>query len=362
MARPAAPRCVRCGRRRGGVVPRRPSGEQPSAPPASTLAQRSDTTGPARLSAEEGIRHGDDEARRRSGVRAAVPWAQPAATQAPRRADGRGRLHGRRDDRPRRHEGRRVLRRVEGSGRDHDGRPIPGQGRGRRPLRRDRRARRRRALRDRDERDADAARGDDAHVADEGAPRRPRAGIRADDRDGADDPSDDQGRVRVAPGSLGRVNVEYYEPDDEQKLTVATAYWDGREITITSQDAAAREALTHAFRRSPVVVDDPSLRRLGTHGPSTLQPGDLEWFRAVARYRATDESGLVARFVPGTIVGGFDPAANYRRFEEQIERLDAPGRRSTSSASQALPASQNPLKSQNVHQRPGVGSYVPASI
>lgn len=122
------------------------------------------------------------------------------------------------------------------------------------------------------------------------------------------------------------MNVEYYEPDDEQKLTVATAYWDGREITITSQDAAAREALTHAFRRSPVVVDDPSLRRLGTHGPSTLQPGDLEWFRAVARYRATDESGLVARFVPGTIVGGFDPAANYRRFEEQIERLDARGR------------------------------------
>ncbi|MFL5790095.1 MAG: hypothetical protein ACJ76A_01200 [Actinomycetota bacterium] len=122
------------------------------------------------------------------------------------------------------------------------------------------------------------------------------------------------------------MNVEYYEPDDEQKLTVATAYWDGREITITSQDAAAREALTYAFRRSPVVVDDPSLRRLGTHGPSTLQPGDLEWFRAVARYRATDESGLVARFVPGTIVGGFDPAANYRRFEEQIERLDARGR------------------------------------
>jgi hypothetical protein len=57
-----------------------------------------------------------------------------------------------------------------------------------------------------------------------------------------------------------------------------------------------------------------------------LQPGDLEWFRAVAQSRATDESGLAARFVPGTIVGGFDPAANYRRFEEQIERLDARSR------------------------------------
>jgi hypothetical protein len=122
------------------------------------------------------------------------------------------------------------------------------------------------------------------------------------------------------------VNVEYYNPDDEQKLTVATAYWDGREVTVTAEDAAVRDSLAGAFRRSPVVVDDPSLRRLGTHGPSTLQPGDLEWFRAVARYRATDESGLMARFVPGAIVGGFDPAANYRRFEDQIERLDARSR------------------------------------
>ena len=122
------------------------------------------------------------------------------------------------------------------------------------------------------------------------------------------------------------MNVEYYQPDDEQKLTVATASWDGREIAVTSDDDEIRASLAHAFRRTPVVVDDPSLRRLGTSGPSTLQPGDLEWFRAVARYRATTETGLDARFVPGTIVGGFDPAANYRRFEEQIERLDARSR------------------------------------
>jgi hypothetical protein len=122
------------------------------------------------------------------------------------------------------------------------------------------------------------------------------------------------------------VDVEYYRPDDEQKLTVASVHWDGREVTVRSDDPSVRDALAGAFRRSPVVVDDPSLRRLGTHGPSTLQPGDLEWFRAVARYRATDETGLVARFVPGRIVGGFDPAANYRRFEEQIERLDARSR------------------------------------
>ena len=122
------------------------------------------------------------------------------------------------------------------------------------------------------------------------------------------------------------MDVEYYQPEDEQKLTVATASWDGREVAITSNDDGLRASLAHAFRRTPVVVDDPALRRLGASGPSTLQPGDLEWFRAVARSRATDESGLAARFVPGTIVGGFDPAANYRRFEEQIERLDARSR------------------------------------
>ena len=54
-----------------------------------------------------------------------------------------------------------------------------------------------------------------------------------------------------------------------------------------------------------------------------IQPGSLEWFRAVANGRATTESGLSARFVPGVEAGGFDPAAGYRRFDEQLERLDA---------------------------------------
>lgn len=122
------------------------------------------------------------------------------------------------------------------------------------------------------------------------------------------------------------MNVEFYVPDDEQKLTIATAFWDGREVTITSEDPAVRDSLVHAFRRTPLVVDDPSLRRLGTSGSSTVQPGNLEWFRAAARYRVTEETGLAARFVPGTIVGGFDPAAGYRRFDEQLERLDARSR------------------------------------
>ena len=119
------------------------------------------------------------------------------------------------------------------------------------------------------------------------------------------------------------MNVEFYEPEDEQKTTVATARWDGAGVTVTAQDQAIRDTLAHAFRRSAVAVDDPSLRRLGTSGDVVLSPGNLEWFRAAANTRATSESGLAARFVPGLDAGGFDPAAGYRRFDEQLERLDA---------------------------------------
>lgn len=119
------------------------------------------------------------------------------------------------------------------------------------------------------------------------------------------------------------MNVEFYQPEDEQKATVATASWDGAGVTVAAADEAIRDALAHAFRRSSVSVDDQSLRRLGTSGPTVVQPGSLEWFRTVANVRATAESGLAARLIPGVEVGGFDPAAGYRRFDEQLERLDA---------------------------------------
>lgn len=119
------------------------------------------------------------------------------------------------------------------------------------------------------------------------------------------------------------MKVEFYDPEDEQKTTVARASWDGAEVTVTAEDATTRDVLAHAFRCSPVVVDDPSRRRLGTSGEVVIQPGSLEWFRAVANSRARVESGLAARFVPGLATGGFDPAAGYRPFDEQLERLDA---------------------------------------
>jgi hypothetical protein len=102
---------------------------------------------------------------------------------------------------------------------------------------------------------------------------------------------------------------------------VASATWHGGRVSIDADDPDLRAALDRAFRSIPVVVDDASLRYPGTRGELVLQPGDLEWFRGVAQVRVPAETGLIPRFVPGVTVGGFDPAANYRRFPEQIARL-----------------------------------------
>jgi hypothetical protein len=94
-------------------------------------------------------------------------------------------------------------------------------------------------------------------------------------------------------------------------------------VVVDADDPKLRASIERAFRPVPVVVDDPSLRYPGTSGESVLHPGDLEWFRAVAHVRVTAETGLIARSVPGVTVGGYDPAANYRRFSEQVDRLES---------------------------------------
>ena len=99
--------------------------------------------------------------------------------------------------------------------------------------------------------------------------------------------------------------------------------WLDRRATVESDDPDLKRSIEHAFRPTPVVVDDPSLRSAGTRGELVLQPGGLAWFRAVAQFRVLAETGLVARAVPGVEAGGYDPAANYRRFSEQIERLES---------------------------------------
>ncbi len=104
---------------------------------------------------------------------------------------------------------------------------------------------------------------------------------------------------------------------------VAVATWlDGHPV-VEADEPAIEEAIRRAFRPTPVVVDDPSLRSAGSRGEQMLQPGDLGWFRAVAQFRVPAETGLVPRSVPGVTRGGYDPAANYRRFAEQIERLES---------------------------------------
>lgn len=118
------------------------------------------------------------------------------------------------------------------------------------------------------------------------------------------------------------MRAEFYREDAPDDV-IATASWDGRAVTIGSEDEAVAATLTKSFRRTPIVTDDGAYRRQGTSGEVQIQPGSLEWFRATAQIRATAESGLLARLVPGISEGGFDPAAGYRSFGDAVERLSA---------------------------------------
>ena len=116
------------------------------------------------------------------------------------------------------------------------------------------------------------------------------------------------------------MQVEFHRPD-EPDAVLATVVWADGQTVISSDDEALAAALSSAFRHTPVVIDDASYRRLGTSGDVQIQPGSLEWFRAVVQARVPAETGLIGRFVPGVSQGGFDPAAGYRTFDDAIERL-----------------------------------------
>jgi hypothetical protein len=116
------------------------------------------------------------------------------------------------------------------------------------------------------------------------------------------------------------MRVEFSRPDAPDSV-VASATWDGRSVEVSSEDETIGRALEHAYRATPVVVDDASYRQLGTSGEVVVQPGSLDWFRAATQVRAAAETSLAARFVPGVREGGFDPAAQYRSFAESMERL-----------------------------------------
>jgi hypothetical protein len=114
------------------------------------------------------------------------------------------------------------------------------------------------------------------------------------------------------------VRAELYRPEDPDAV-VAVATWDGMRATVEPVGEGP-EGLAAVFRPTPVVVEDASLRRLGTHGEALLQPGTFEWFRAALLTRV-GAFGLAVRFVPGVRAGGWDPASQYRTFEEQVGRL-----------------------------------------
>ena len=116
------------------------------------------------------------------------------------------------------------------------------------------------------------------------------------------------------------MRVEFYRPDAPDTV-VATATWEESSVSVDSDDQVLRDRLVRAFRPTPALVDDASYRQQGTRGETVVQPGSLDWFRAVVQTRATVESGLAARFVPGIEEGGYDPASQYRTFRESIERL-----------------------------------------
>jgi hypothetical protein len=117
------------------------------------------------------------------------------------------------------------------------------------------------------------------------------------------------------------VKIEFHRPDDDEKRTLATAAWNGRAATVSSDDVELRMRLQRVFRATRVAIDDASYRRMGTSGVVVVPPGDLGWFRAAAIVRAPSEAGLVPRFVPEITENGYDPAGNYREFEAQVERL-----------------------------------------
>ena len=116
------------------------------------------------------------------------------------------------------------------------------------------------------------------------------------------------------------MKVELSRPDEPDSVVATISWADNRPVIDTSDDIL-RATLQKVFRRTPVVLDDPSYRRLGTSGDVLIQPGGSGWFRAVVQARIPAETRLSARFVPGVTEGGFDPAAGYRTFEQQIERL-----------------------------------------
>ncbi|MGH2654452.1 MAG: hypothetical protein ACRDHV_08915 [Actinomycetota bacterium] len=99
------------------------------------------------------------------------------------------------------------------------------------------------------------------------------------------------------------MRAEFFRADAPDRV-VGEAEWDGRRAVITAGDDDVRATLDRVFRVSTVAVDDATPG--GTGGKTFAEPGDLEWFRAAARFRGAEE-GLGVRFV-NEVPARWDPA------------------------------------------------------
>jgi hypothetical protein len=98
------------------------------------------------------------------------------------------------------------------------------------------------------------------------------------------------------------MRAEFFRDDPD--TVVGEAEWDGRRAVITAGDDEVRGILERVFRVSTVAANDASPG--ATEGKTFAEPGDLEWFRAAARFRGAEE-GLGVRFV-NEVPARWDPA------------------------------------------------------
>ena len=125
------------------------------------------------------------------------------------------------------------------------------------------------------------------------------------------------------------MQAELYRPpaaEGEPETIVAVATWRDGRASIDVLDGSVT-GLRDVIRLTPVVVDDAALRSQGTQGEVLLQPGDRRWFVAATRARSL-ALGLSVRYVAEAGPGGWDPASQYRRFTQQVDKLDLERERS----------------------------------
>jgi hypothetical protein len=116
------------------------------------------------------------------------------------------------------------------------------------------------------------------------------------------------------------VRAELYRPDAPDDVVAVATWDDGRSRAEATGEAI--EGLDRLLRAIPVCVPGGASSQIGATGDTLERPGSPSWFRAALLERAP-ALGLAVRFVEDDVRNGWDPAANYRTFEQQEWRLAA---------------------------------------